>query len=495
MKKAIFIFISIIFVAQCFAAELVSELPVVPQKVYVSNQDVKNLNSLLPKEFDEDLDSLCYVLQSAYIGYDDMIKKGFDIEKFKLNLKQKFAGKSNIQTDDFVLEICRMLSEYVNDSHFSFIMRDKFLYKPSAPKIIAFTKVYVKKIEDEYVVKEDEWSEAGKIYTGSTENLFLYPAKGDDIFRIGVLLDENDISDVKKFKFSFDNDEKEISVKAEMPSKSVAMGFSSSVESENSGYVSINTFIPSYDHNQKIDRNLVQINRILRISVEWQDKQNIIIDLRGNSGGYVVFPGRFLLALHDGYKDISASLELGYVTDEWANSMFDAYELSSPCVNEIILHRKLDIGKNTFETFKELEAQKENPKKIIYKHDAILMDWGENHFDGKIIFITDKNTSSAAEWAILQFKEVFGERVFVIGTNTGGVLEFGNIFNMFLPNSGIKVRFGNMKYLEVRDFYPEYHGETFGIFPDYWSVSKDLNETIYKITGDKKMKRKLKNFL
>ena len=66
---------------------------------------------------------------------------------------------------------------------------------------------------------------------------------------------------------------------------------------------------------------------------------------------------------------------------------------------------------------------------------------------------------------------------------------------MFLPNSGIKVRFGNMKYLEVRDFYPEYHGETFGIFPDYWSVSKDLNETIYKITGDKKMKRKLKNFL
>ncbi len=494
MKKAILVFISVFFAFQCFAAELVSESPVVPQKVYVSENEVKNLNSLSPKEFDEDLDSLCYLLQSAYIGYDDMIKKGFDIEKFKLSLKNKFAEKDDIQTSDFVLEICRFLSEYVNDSHFS-LVKDNFLYKPSAQKIIAFTKVYVKKIEGEYVVKEDEWNEAGKIYTGPAENLFLYPAKGEDIFRVGVLLDENDIPDIKKFKFSFDNDEMEISVKAEFPSKSPAMGFSSSVETENSGYVSINTFFPSYDQNQKTDRNLVQINKFLRKSVEWQDKQNIIIDLRGNTGGYPFFPARFLLALYDGYKDISASLGLSYATDEWSNSLFDVHELSSPCVNEIILQRLIFAGQNTFGIFKDIEEQKENPRRLIYKHDAVLMNWGENHFGGKIIFITDKNVSSAAEWAILQFKEAFGEQVFVVGTNTGGVLETGNIFAVFLPNSGIKVQFGNMKYLEINDFYPEWHGETFGIFPDYWSASKDLNETIYKITGDKKMKKKLKNFL
>lgn len=494
MKKVIFVSIIIFFAFKCFAAELVSESPVVPQKVYVSESEVKNLDSLLPKEFDEDLDSLCYILQNAYIGYDDMIEKGFDIEKFKLNLKNKFTGKNNILTNDFVLELCRFLSEYVNDSHFSLI-KDKFLYKPSAPKIIAFTKVYVKKIGDEYVVKEDEWNEAGKIYTGPAENMFLYPAKGEDIFRIGVLLDENDIPDVKKFKFSFDNNEMEISVKAEFPSKSPAVGFSSSVESENSGYVSINTFFPSYDQNQKTDRNLVQINKFLRKSVEWQDKQNIIIDLRGNTGGYTIFPARFLLALYDGYEDISASLGLSYATDEWSNSLFDSYELSSPCLNEIILQHKIIVGQNTFGIFKDIQEQKENSRRIVYKHDAVLMDWGENHFGGKIIFITDKNVSSAAEWAILQFKEAFCEQVFVVGTNSCGCLETGNIFDVFLPNSGIKVWFGNMKNIEIRDFYPEWHGETFGIFPDYWSVSNDLNETIFKITGDKKMKKKLKNFL
>ena len=494
MKKVILVFISVFFAFQCFAAELVSESPVVLQKVYVSKNEVKNLDSLSPKEFDEDLDSLCYILQNAYIGYDDMIKKGFDVEKFKLNLKNKFAEKDDIQTNDFVLEICRFLSEYVNDSHFS-LVKDKFMYKPSAQKIIAFTKVYIKKIEDGYVVKEDEWNEAGKIYTGPAENLFLYHAKGEDIFRVGVLLDENDIPDVKKFKFSFDNEEREISVKAEFLSKSPAVGFSSSVESENSGYVSINTFFPSYDQNQKTDRNLVQINKFLRKSVEWQDKQNIIIDLRGNTGGYAVFPARFLLALYDGYKDVSASLGLSYATDEWSNSMFDSYELSSPCVNEIILQRVIFAGQNTFGIFKDIEEQKENPRRLIYKHNAVLMDWGENHFGGKIIFITDKNVSSAAEWAILQFKEAFGGQVFVVGTNTAGCLETVNIFPVFLPNSGIKVQFGNMKNIEIRDFCPEWHGETFGIFPDYWSVSRDLNETIFKITGDKKMKKKLKNFL
>lgn len=239
----------------------------------------------------------------------------------------------------------------------------------------------------------------------------------------------------------------------------------------------------------------MQINKFLRKSVEWQDKQSIIIDLRGNTGGYAVFPARFLLALYDGYEDISASLGLSYATDEWSNSLFDVYELNSPCVNEIILQRVILAGQNTFGIFKDIEEQKENPRRLVYKHDAVLMDWGENHFGGKIIFITDKNVSSAAEWAILQFKEAFGEQVFVVGANTAGCLETANIFPVFLPNSGIRVQFGNMKYIEIRDFCPEWRGETFGIFPDYWSVSKDLNETIYKITGDKKMKKKLKNFL
>ena len=104
MKKAVLVFISIFFAFKCFSAELVSESPVVPQKVYVSEKDVKNLNSLLPEEFDEDLVSLCYLLQSAYIGYDDMIKKGFVIEKFKENLKLKFAGKNNVLTSDLSLK-------------------------------------------------------------------------------------------------------------------------------------------------------------------------------------------------------------------------------------------------------------------------------------------------------------------------------------------------------------------------------------------------------
>lgn len=73
-----------------------------------------------------------------------------------------------------------------------------------------------------------------------------------------------------------------------------------------------------------------------------------------------------------------------------------------------------------------------------------------------------------------------------------GCAEYWDIIDYALPNSGIYLHLGseNQKSFEI---CPNWHGETYGVYPDFWSLGKDLNETIFLVTNDEKMKEKLKD--
>ena len=60
----------------------------------------------------------------------------------------------------------------------------------------------------------------------------------------------------------------------------------------------------------------------------------------------------------------------------------------------------------------------------------------------------------------------------------------------FIPGSGISIRLG-ANYNSFYDDFAQWHGEGIGIFPDFWSTSEDLNETIFLATKDEAMKEKL----
>lgn len=65
-----------------FAQKLISEKPIVPKKNYTKFEDVKDSINITVEQMNEDLDMFCYLLETAYIGYDDMLQKGFNIEEF-----------------------------------------------------------------------------------------------------------------------------------------------------------------------------------------------------------------------------------------------------------------------------------------------------------------------------------------------------------------------------------------------------------------------------
>ena len=98
---------------------------------------------------------------------------------------------------------------------------------------------------------------------------------------------------------------------------------------------------------------------------------------------------------------------------------------------------------------------------------------------------------SASENTIFIAKKILGsEKVIVIGEKSAGCSEYWDIKNYLLPNSKIGISLGSMNNFHFKDF-SQWHGECIGIYPDYWSVGKDLNETIFFVTKDEEMKKKL----
>lgn len=488
MKKVVFalLLIFVFFANFIFAEELVSEKTCEIKEIYLFEEETKGLTNLKKEEFEEDLEMLCYLLRTAYIGYFDMQKKGFDCELFKEAIRNKFAGQETFSSKHFAEVVNEYLSDYIFDSHFAIEYLNE-TFHPLQRKFIAFSNTYVKKFENQYVALKGGTAKAGSIYTGSEENLFLYPAKGEDIYRIGMFVLENE----KILKYDFEFNEKPITlpIKVEKPIEPLDYNISNSFETKNSGYVSITSFLPSYDEN-----SLIEIDKFLQKSIEFQNKKNIIIDLRGNFGGFPLFPARFAVSLYDNYDFVSSNLDEEYPCDSWSVSFLDSYNVYS--ISTLKMRRKTNIHKEDDIYYEqEIEELKKRPVVQIYKYDGVLAELAENMFNGNIIFVIDNNTASASEAAIFQFREFFDEQVFVVGTNSLGALEYGNLQSAYLKNSGIKLYLTIEKFAEIQDFYPEWKGETIGIFPDYWSSKEDLSETIYKITNDKKMKKLLKEKL
>ncbi|GEM_PF-368609 len=101
-----------------------------------------------------------------------------------------------------------------------------------------------------------------------------------------------------------------------------------------------------------------------------------------------------------------------------------------------------------------------------------------NYNDNLIFVLTDKETSSAAEFFVENLKDF--TNVVVVGTNTYGMLESSNIELGYLPNSHIEFSYGNWLRVYDESFFKE--GE--GLKPDIWVDGQDaLDLTLKLITN------------
>ena len=93
--------------------------------------------------------------------------------------------------------------------------------------------------------------------------------------------------------------------------------------------------------------------------------------------------------------------------------------------------------------------QMTNPKRIVRTENLnVTHEIHKPAYNGKIIFLTNDKTASAAESLILQSKVLFPEKVKVLGQNTKGCLTYIDAFQFMMPNKSFAV---SMTFKSIKD--------------------------------------------
>lgn len=485
--------------------------------------------SLTQEEFEKDLTHLCYLLNTGYAGYEDMLEKGFDIEEFRSKVQEKFTGAEEISSRDFYFAISEGLKPYINDSHF-FLRHFRDAISLSTKKICAWSDIYVRKNDSgkvkntsseknalygdnasssektssaekasflTFTVTEsgEDSVKTGDIYTGSEAFLFSYPVKGKDIYRVGIMSEEN----TKPFtsSFSFNGSEIPVFVKEDTAIERRNNMKFKDFSTKDSAYVELNDFmLPDINAPSRKAAEII-FDKYIKLGKKYNGKKNIILDMRANNGGNATYAAAFLFCLRNNYEPADTGRLLENL-DDWSNqSFFVRKQINSPAyykvARDIYESRNLLLDRNKFANF--LEQSKTNSERIVTKNvlQPSKLFSKPSRFKGKLIILNDRNTASAGEFTTLYAKHILGEEnVFVLGENTYGMAEYWNVIDVQLPCSKIVIHtsFATNETIKENE---KWHGEGSGLYPDWWCTGCDLNETIFMITGDEEMKEKLKN--
>ena len=157
------------------------------------------------KKINEDLDSLKTYLTQCWVGYDEAVKKGFNINKcikkikadYKfINIRHKIKKKEDVYYNGInntvmTFAISRNLSKYLpeenRDGHFTITgaINKNFIY----PGLYQFyTNIFLEYLDGKYIVCKSDMKEIpiGSIYTGNPENILPWIQDGKQIFRLGI---------------------------------------------------------------------------------------------------------------------------------------------------------------------------------------------------------------------------------------------------------------------------------------------------------------------
>ena len=214
------------------------------------------------------------------------------------------------------------------------------------------------------------------------------------------------------------------------------------------------------------------------------DKDFVILDLRGNTGGSGGYVEDFLNCLYFGNEPKL----IGPFTNNLKKANQRTITLSS---SEIAYS-----GNRTY-----ILSQSYNSKydKDLYPPEYKGYDEkklkqfpayeGEKKFKGKVIIISNILSASASEQCIAIASLIDKNNLILVGENTHGCISYGGVCGYYLPNSGIAVYLSNTDFSETALYTQneKWAGETYGFMPDYWATDEMLLETLECLTGNKNL--------
>ncbi len=150
MKKQIVLLFILFTCCVCFSQEaeykIVSETEII-NKNFEPIIYPKAVGFVSLEQLKEDIDSLKYLLQTSYTGYEDAVLRGFDLEKFEQNVLSEFSksiyDKNSISADKMCDVVYNELKNFIIDNHFNFYSLSSY-YSLCTRKRILYSNIYVR---------------------------------------------------------------------------------------------------------------------------------------------------------------------------------------------------------------------------------------------------------------------------------------------------------------------------------------------------------------
>ncbi len=260
---------------------------------------------------------------------------------------------------------------------------------------------------------------------------------------------------------------------------------------KNSVYLSMPGFLPNYFPENTSTKDFFQ-----KVYSEFKiikNKKYLIIDLRNCPGGLTDYPLLLLYSLYEG-RDVvipSEIFDARQLESEiiYKNSKF----IETPVTEGLRYQRIVYTGNSSYEDDYRTASimQMTNPKRIVRTENLnVTHEIHKSAYNGKIIFLTNNKTASAAESIILQSKVLFPGKVKVLGQNTLGCLTYIDVFQFSMPNNSFVV---SMAFKSIEDTLKDFDcwkGEGVGIEPDVICSDEEILQNLIKITRDKALRLK-----
>jgi len=462
----------------------------------------------------EDIDTAIEYITQAYAPYDDAVKLGFDIKKARRTIKWKYIESklahkfrnhnhkeykivNGIDNWAMAWAVGQALMDFpVKDMHLRVwgIDNDSFWW---THEWAALSDIKFIRKGDDFVVYSSgvEGIKTGMKFTGDAENMQKTSGGRLELYRY-IYFPKNY---TREIEISLDNKNYTVPVFYNAPTAkaSAQAGFA---ETKDTVYISLKDFSFKKDEEKNLfDEAEKEFYDVLeKVKACVLNKQNVIIDLRGNPGGFAGYGTELLASVFYGSNERKIKQFPALAN----NYDYGTLTLDSP----VIVKRRYDEIMNS-ENYNEQEKNA-----IKEKYDYSLRNktrsWDgldkpvmteipkldNTEFTGKIYILIDENSSSASEHTVaLSFISKMND-VILVGMNSCGCIDFAGVYTYELPNSRVKISLAasDKRRTPIFSQNPHWKGDTKGFYPDYWASSSELLDTLINLTGDKELKKALK---
>ena len=507
----------------------------IPSKKYVYKY--KERKTISEKEFEEDLEYLKYYFTYSYCGYAELVEAGFDMDALIADIRKdcdKNKHGSTYDTSDVRANIAKRVLQHhcIDDNHFSVCGESKL------PNSLYFTDIYVKSLDTsegkKYLVVKNERDpfpekvlkrmnkyvpadiQPGQFYTGPESMLYEWFDGKDKIYRIGTLSRQN----VNNIQIMIDGNRITAPVVSnnslERAGKMQGMR-----ETKDTLYISLVDFM--FGQSSKVINEEEFDTLCENARVKSRGIKQIIIALRSNPGGY-----SYRAAMLYSYLFYNRQEEIPHELIEYVCQITDDGEYIAMCPNygkqyiywqlksipnrikALKFHKKSKQTKTYFERYneklekrfrrqffrasvKELFAPYSKPMKLDMP-DPNITELPAPDFSGDIYVLTDKYSASCSEYSIATLRNLAAKSdvtIHHIGENTRGAVFYIDVNSCIMPNSGAWLYLPTGRVYSDAFNHPDFHGEGYGWFPEYWVTHYNLLNTLCNLIDDPELESAL----